>query len=336
MDRHGSAGSAQQKVLIVYAGHKEVNDERAVLETYGAQVIAAENPSTREALDHYGDCDALMVTIQPITAELMDRMPRCKIICRIGTGLDAIDIPAATERGIWVTSVPDYSIDEVSSHAMAFTLALARNLFRHRAMSQTGTWRYQTERPIARIAGQTMGVVGIGRIGSASTRKAQGLGFNVIAFDPYVPDERFAELGAEKVDFETLLARSDFITLHVPLTPETRHLIDAAALAQMKPTAFVVNTARGEVVDIDALVAAVQRGVIAGAGIDVLPAEPPPADHPVLHEESILVTPHIGWASTESGHDVRQRGAEDVVRVLRGQAPKYPANSIEPVAAPAD
>lgn len=326
----------QPKVLIVYAGHKEVGIEREVLEAYGAQVVAAVNPDTAEAQANLAECDALMVTIQPVSAEMMDRMPKCKIICRVGTGLDAIDISAATERGIWVTNVPDYSIDEVSSHAMAFTLALARNLFRHRAMSQTGTWRYETERPIARIAGQTMGILGIGRIGGASARKAQGLGFNVIAFDPYVPDARFAELGVRKVDFDTLLRESDFLTLHVPLTPETRKIIDAAALARMKPTAFLVNTARGEVVDIDALVDAVRSGQIAGAGIDVLPIEPPPPDHPILHEESILVTPHIGWASTESGHDVRERGAQDVVLVLQGQRPKYAANEVPVTAIPAD
>jgi D-3-phosphoglycerate dehydrogenase len=316
------------KVLIVYAGHKEVNVERELLEANGAEVIAAVQPDSDEALANYADCEALMVTIQPVTSELMDRMPKCKIICRIGTGLDAIDIPAATERGIWVTSVPDYSIDEVSTHAMAFILALARNLFRHRAMSQTGTWRYETERPIRRLAGQTLGILGIGRIGGASARKGQGLGFKVIAHDPYVSAERFEELGVRRVDFDTLMSESDFITLHVPLNEDTRKIIDARALSLMKPTAFLVNTARGEVVDIDALVAAVRAGTIEGAGIDVLPVEPPPADHPILHEESILVTPHIGWASTESGFDVRHRGAQDVVSVLAGRRPKYAANEV--------
>ncbi len=325
----------QPKVLIVYAGHKEVNIEREVLESYGAKVIAAETPDSELATANIGDCDALMVTIQPVTAAMMDQMPKCKIICRIGTGLDAIDIPAATERGIWVTSVPDYSIDEVSSHAMAFVLALARNLFRHRAMSQTGNWRYQTERPIRRIAGQTMGILGIGRIGGASARKAKGLGFNVIACDPYVCDDRFAELGVEKVDFDTMMSRSDFVTLHVPLNDDTRKIINARALSLMKPTAFLVNTARGDVVDIDALVDAVRAGTIQGAGIDVLPTEPPPADHPILHEESILVTPHIAWASNESGFDVRERGATDVVSVLSGRRPKYPANEVSATAAAA-
>jgi D-3-phosphoglycerate dehydrogenase len=269
-----------------------------------------------------------MVTIQPVTAELMDKMPKCKIICRIGTGLDAIDIPAATERGIWVTSVPDYSIDEVSTHAMALALALIRNLFRHRNLSQHGTWRYQTERPIRRLVGQTLGVLGIGRIGGASVRKGKGLGFNVIAHDPYVPDSRFEELGVRKVDFDTLMRESDVLTLHVPLTTETRRIINARALSLMKPTAFLVNTARGEVVDVDALVDAVRAGTIEGAGIDVLPVEPPPPDHPILHEESIIVTPHIGWASNESGFDVRERGAADVVSVLKGDRPKYPANEL--------
>lgn len=318
----------QPKVLIIYAGHKEVDLERDVLEAAGIEVVASNDPRAPEAERAYGDCAALMVTIQPVTAELMDRMPNCKIICRIGTGLDAIDIPAATARGIWVTNVPDYSIDEVSSHAMAFVLALARNLFRHRAMSQTGTWRYQTERPIRRIAGQTLGVLGLGRIGSASTRKAQGLGFNVIAHDPYLSSARFEELGVRPVDFDTLMRESDFITLHVPLTNETRRLVDARALSLMKPTAFLVNTARGEVVDIDALVAAVRSGQIAGAGIDVLPVEPPPPDHPILHEDGILVTPHIGWASTEAGRDVKVRGAQDVVAAIQGERPKYPANEI--------
>ena len=189
-------------------------------------------------------------------------------------------------------------------------------------------WRYQTERPIRRIAGQTLGILGLGRIGCASARKGQGLGFTVIAHDPYLSPERFEELGVRRVDFDTLLRESDFLTLHVPLTDETRRIIDARALSLMKPSAFLVNTARGEVVDVDALVDAVRSGTIAGAGIDVLPVEPPPPDHPILHEESILVTPHIGWASTEAGFDVRQRGAQDVVSVLGGGRPKYPANEI--------
>lgn len=317
-------------MLIAYAGHKEVNIELPILEAGGANVVAAEDINSPEAIANFGDADALMVTIHEVGPDIMDQMPKCKIICRIGTGMDAIDIPAATERGIWVTNVPDYSIDEVSTHAMALLLAQVRNLFRHRALSQTGTWRYETERPIRRLAGQTLGILGLGRIGSASAKKGHGLGLNVIAHDPYLPDERFEELSVRKVDFDTLLRESDLLTLHVPLTDETRKIINAEALAKMKPTAFLANTARGDVVDIDALVDAVRNGVIAGAGIDVLPTEPPPPDHPVLHEEGIIVTPHIGWASNEAGHDVRERGSQEVVRVLQGNRPRYPWNEVKP------
>src|SRR5215216_4287982 len=274
--------SDRPKVLIVYAGHKEVDFEREVLEAAGIEVIASNDPHSPEAEASYRECDALMVTIQPVTAYLMDRMPNCRIICRIGTGLDAIDIPAATARGIWVTNVPDYSIDEVSSHAISLVLAQARMLFPHRVLGQQGVWRYRAETPIRRIAGQTLGILGLGRIGSASARKGIGLGLNVIAHDPYLPDLRFAELGVRRVDFETLMRESDYLTLHVPLTDETRRIVDAGALSLMKPTAYLVNTARGEVIDIDALVAAVRAGTIAGAGIDVLPEEPPPSDHPIL------------------------------------------------------
>jgi len=318
------------KVLIAYAGHKEVTIELPILEAGGAEVVAAEDIASAEAIANFGDAAALMVTIHVVDAAIMDQMPNCKIICRIGTGMDAIDIPAATERGIWVTNVPDYSIDEVSTHAIALLLAQVRNLFRHREMAQNGTWRYQTERPIRRLAGQTLGVLGIGRIGSASAKKGLGLGLNVIAHDPYVSDERFAELGIRKVDFETLLSESDLLTLHVPLNDETRKIINAESLAKMKPTAFLANTARGDVVDIDALVVAVRNGVIAGAGIDVLPTEPPPPGHPVLHEEGIIVTPHIAWASNEAGHDVRERGSQEVVRVIQGGKPRYPWNDVSP------
>lgn len=316
------------KVLIAYAGHKEVGIEAEILRAAGIDVVAAVDIDTPEAIATYPDADALMVTIQEVPAALLDRMPKCKIICRVGTGMDAIDIPAATARGIWATNVPDYSIDEVSTHAMALLLALARNLFRHRGTARDGNWRYQSERPIRRFAGQTLGILGLGRIGRASAAKGHGLGLTVIGCDPYVADETFVALGVRRVDVETLLRESDFVTLHVPLTDETRRLIDARALSLMKPTSFLINTARGDIVDIDALVDGVRAGTIAGAGIDVLPSEPPPPDHPVLHEEGIIVTPHIGWASIESSHDVRERGAQDVVRVLAGERPNYPWNEV--------
>jgi D-3-phosphoglycerate dehydrogenase len=319
-------------VVIAYARAGEAPVEEGILGAAGAEVVATGELESADARAAAREADALMVGLNPVSAELLDEVTRCKIVARVGTGVDAIDIPAATARGIWVTNVPDYSIDEVSTHAMSLVLAQARMLFPHRVAGREGRWRYRAETPIRRFAGQTLGVLGMGRIGSASARKGLGLGLNVIACDPYLPDERFRAVGVRKVDFETLMRESDFLTLHVPLTDETRRIIDTRALAWMKPTAYLVNTARGEVVDVDALVAAVRAGTIAGAGIDVLPEEPPPPDHPILHDERIIVTPHIGWASTEAGHDSKVRGTEDVVRVLRGERPKYPLNEIERVA----
>jgi D-3-phosphoglycerate dehydrogenase len=273
-----------------------------------------------------------MVTVQKVPAGLIESMTSCKIICRVGTGIDAIDIPPASARGIWVTNVPDYSIDEVSAHAIALALAQLRNISRHHTAVLNGEWRYQAEYPIQRLSNLTLGILGLGRIGKASAGKGRGIGMRVIAHDPYIDEDEFVLAGAERVDWPALLSESDVLTLHVPLTPETKHVINSEALAQMKPTAFIVNTARGDVIDIDALVAAVQAGTIAGAGIDVLPVEPPPADHPILHDDRFIVTPHIGWASTEAGRDVKVRGAEDVVRAIRGEAPKYPCN--EPAGTP--
>ena len=320
-------------MVIAYAGPGQAPVEEEILRAAGAEVFATGELESAEARAVARGAGALMVGLNRVGAELMDEIPNLKIVARVGTGVYAIDIPAATARGIWVTNVPDYSIDEVSSHAISLVLAQARMLFPHRVLGQQGVWRYRAETPIRRIAGQTLGILGLGRIGSASARKGIGLGLNVIAHDPYLPDLRFAELGVRRVDFETLMRESDYLTLHVPLTDETRRIVDAGALSLMKPTAYLVNTARGEVIDIDALVAAVRAGTIAGAGIDVLPEEPPPSDHPILHEEKIIVTPHIAWASTEAGHDSKVRGAEDVVRVLRGERPKYALNEIERVPA---
>jgi D-3-phosphoglycerate dehydrogenase / 2-oxoglutarate reductase len=316
------------RVVIAYARPGEAPVEEGILAAADLEVVATGELESAAAIAAAREADALMVGLNRVGAGLMDQLTRLKIVARVGTGVDAIDIPAATARGIWVTNVPDYSIDEVSTHAIALVLAQARHLFPHRVAGRDGRWRYRAETPIRRFAGQTLGVLGLGRIGSASARKGRGLGLNVIAYDPYLPDERFEELGVGRVDFDTLMRDSDFVTLHVPLTDETRRIVDARALSLMKPTAYLVNTARGEVIDVDALVAAVNAATIAGAGIDVLPEEPPPPDHPILHDDRIIVTPHIGWASIEAGHDSKVRGTEDVVRVLRGERPKYPINEI--------
>lgn len=317
-------------VMMAHTGGDDAAIEREIFSGLDANLVSVADLGAAEALAVAADADAVMVTTQPVSAELLGLLPRCRIVTRVGTGVDAIDLEAAAARGVWVTNVPDYSIDEVSSHALSLLMALQRNLRGHVAAARAGDWRYQSVAPIRRFSELTLGVLGFGRIGSAMGRKGLGVGLRVIAHDSFIPAERITAAGAAAVDFDTLLRESDFLSLHVPLTPGTRGVMDAAALAKMKPTAYLINTARGEVIDIPALVAAVRAGKLAGAGLDVLPTEPPDTDDPVLHEPGILVTPHVAWASEESKVDVRRRAAADVARVLRGERPRNPVN--DPVA----
>jgi D-3-phosphoglycerate dehydrogenase len=319
----------QKHVAISYAPEPALALERSILADAGFEIIPCGSLATNHGIAAAATADAIMVGADRVDGMVLDQLPRCRIIARVGTGFDAIDIPAATSRGIWVTNVPDYAVDEVSAHAISLALALTRSVVHHRDLIRSGQWAYRPLTPIRRLAGQTLGILGLGRIGSASARKGLGLGMTVIACDPYIPDERFTALGVRRVDFPTLLRESDILTLHVPLTSETRQIIDASALALMKPTAYLINTARGAVVDIDALVEAVRAGRLAGAGLDVLPWEPPPPDHPVLHDERIVVTPHIAWASEEAAYESRLRACQDVIRVLRGERPVYALNDVE-------
>ena len=316
-------------VVIAYPGFGDIEIEKEILSTINAQVEHVGNLDTEEAREAARQADVLMVTIQPVSADLIQSMERCRLICRVGTGLDAIDIPAATARGIWVTYAPDYSIDEVSFHAIALVLAQARGLAGFFGTTRKGIWNAEAGGVLYRLSEQTLGVIGCGRIGQATAAKGRGLGLEVLVYDPYVDEAAMAELGVRIVDLETLLRSSDYISLHSPLTVETRQLMNAETLAMMKPTAYLVNAARGGLIDEDALLAAVQSGQIAGAALDVLAVEPVAADHPFLQEERILLTPHAGWYSEESKVDVRVQGAEEVVRVLRGERPRAPVNQLE-------
>ena len=315
-------------VVIAYPGFGDIEIEREILSAAGLEIEHVGNLDTEEAREAARQCDALMVTIQPVRAELIQSLERCLLICRVGTGLDAIEIAAATKRGIWVTYAPDYSIDEVSTHAIALVLAQARGLPGLLGATRQGIWNSESAGMLYRLSNQILGVVGCGRIGQATAAKGLGLGLEVLVYDPYVDAAAMEELGVQVVDLETVLRKADYISLHSPLTEDTSHLINAGTLALMKPTAYLVNAARGGLVDEDALLAAVQSGQIAGAALDVLAVEPVAADHPFLQEERILLTPHAGWYSEESKVDVRVQGAEEVVRVLGGERPRAPVNDV--------
>jgi D-3-phosphoglycerate dehydrogenase len=271
------------------------------------------------------NADALLVTYAKVTAEMIEQMTRCRIIARFGIGVDNVDIPAATNAGIVVTRVPDYCIDEVSDHTMALLLALVRKIPFANSRTHAGRWEMSAVVPIHRLRGSVLGLVGFGRIPQLVVPKAKAFGLRVISYDPFIPEETMNQAGVEKVDFSELVRLSDHISIHTPLGPETRHLFNADVFRKMKPTAHLINTARGSIVDEEALAEALYRGLLAGAALDVLSQEPP-SRSPLFGRENVILTPHMSFYSAESLIDLQTRAAEEVVRVLTGQAPRDPVN----------
>ncbi len=319
------------QVVIAYAGLGASPLEATVLSQSGARITFVDTldaPEMRRA-------DAVLVTIQPVTAAVIGTLECCRIISRVGVGLDNVDLPAATARGIWVTNVPDYAIDEVSMHAIALMLAQMRRVAAYAAATRQGRWDGGDASTMRRPGQVTLGVLGFGRIGSAAAAKGRGLGLRVIAHDPQVDGATIRAAGVEPVDWETLLRTADYLSLHLPLEAGTRRIMDRQAFALMPPHAYLINTARGGVIDEVALLEALREGRIAGAALDVLTTEPPPPDHPLLRDARVTVTPHVAWGSAEASADVRVKGAEEVVRVLRGERPRFPANEVAPAAAAA-
>jgi len=252
-------------------------------------------------------------------------MTKCRIISRFGIGIDNVEIATATRKGIVVTKVPDYCIDEVSDHAMALLLAIVRKIPFANARVQAGEWQMPSVVPIHRLRGTVLGLVGFGRIPQLLAPKAQAFGMRVIASDPYVHEEVMSRAGVKRVEFAELVKTADYISIHAPLMPETNHLFNAAVFSQMKPTAYLVNTARGSVVDEVALAAALDKGQLAGAALDVVEKEPP-SGSPLLGRDNVILTPHTGFYSEESLAELQTKAAEEVVRVLSGEAPRNPVN----------
>ena len=304
----------------------DLEPTKKVLAVLDAEVVLATEPTTEEIIKVAAQADGLMVTYGQVTADIISSLEKCKVIARFGIGFDNIDIDAATKAGIVVVYVPDYCVDEVSDHAMAMLLDLARKTSFANSLVQSGRWDMKAVTPLYRLRGGTLGLAGFGKIPQALTPKAQAFGLKGVAYDPFVPKETAAALEVELVDFETLLETSDYISIHTPLTPETENLFDAAAFRRMKPNALIVNTARGPLVDADALAKALDAGEIGGAGLDVLPVEPPPENSPLLGRGNVILTPHTGFYSEDALFDLQTKAAKDVVAVLRGENPVYPIN----------
>ena len=298
---------------------------RGVLSGIGAELQLAAEPTLEAILRVAADADALLVTYAKITAEMIQGLTRCRIISRFGIGVDNVDLAAATSAGIVVTRVPDYCIDEVSDHALALLLAVARKIPFANAQVQAGRWEMAAVVPIHRLRGSVLGLAGFGRIPQLVAPKAKSFGLRVVAHDPYVPTEIFTRAGVESVEFPQLLKMSDYVSAHTPLLPETRGLFGADAFRQMKPTAYLINTARGPIVDEAALARALDAGHLAGAALDVMTQEPP-VSSPLVGRDNVILTPHTSFYSEESLVDLQVKAAEEVVCVLTGRAPRNPVN----------
>jgi D-3-phosphoglycerate dehydrogenase len=239
--------------------------------------------------------------------------------------VDNVDIPAATAAGIVVTRVPDYCLDEVSDHAMALLLALVRKIPSSNARTQAGRWEMRAVAPIHRLRGTVLGLVAFGQIPQLVAPKAQSFGVRVVAHDPYVSKQVAERAGVELVDFDELVKISDYISIHTPLMPATHHLFNAEVFRRMKPTAYLINTARGPIIDEAALAGALDQGHLAGAALDVMEQEPPTGS-PLFGRDNVIITPHTSFYSEESLVDLQTKAADEVVRVLTGQAPRNPVN----------
>jgi D-3-phosphoglycerate dehydrogenase len=303
-----------------------LDPERAVLEPLGVELRPQQCLSEEEIIDLTREVDAVLNCYVKMTARVIEELKRCRIIARYGIGVDNVDLAAATQARILVTNVPDYCIDEVSDHALALLLTLARRTAAADAAVKAGAWEVVAHAGIRRLRGQTLGLLGFGKIAKALASKVQPLGMKVVVYDPYLQPALIAQHGAEAVNLDRLLAEADAISIHVPLSPETRNIIGQRELARMKPTAFVINTSRGGVVDEQTLAAALKEGRLGGAALDVLSVEPPPADHPLRQATNIILTPHLAFYSRESVIELQTKAAEEVARALKGEPPRSPVN----------
>lgn len=308
------------KIVVTDYGFKNLDAERTVLA--GHEVIATQCKTPAEVLAAAADADGLLVQWAPITAEVVAGLKRCRIIVRYGIGVDNVDLAAAKAKGIPVCNVPDYCLDEVADHALALALALARQLPQIHQRIRAGTWKIVPDKPMPALKDMTFATAGCGRIARGVLERARVFGFKRATHDPYATPPA----GVMALSLDELFRQADILSLHSPLTPETRHLVNADRLRQMKPTAIIVNTARGGLIDTTALAAALADGTIAGAGLDVFETEPLPADHPLRQCPNALLTSHVAWFSERSVPTLQRMAAEELRRGLGGEPLKNQVN----------
>ena len=314
------------KVLITDYAWPSLDIERRLLGDAGAELVVAETGAEAELLRLAPPVDAILTNWKQVTAAVLDVAPQCRIVSRYGVGVDNIAVAHATELGIPVTNVPDYCFEEVSDHAMALLLACARRIVTFNTLTHHASWDVRQGRPIQRVRGQTLGLIGFGRNGRALAGKALGFGLKMLVYDPWVTAEAVAPFGTLTNDLDALLRESDYVSVHVPLTADTRNLINARTLRLMKPGAYLINTSRGPIVDEAALVQALSERWIAGAGLDVLVQEPGDSANPLFALDNAIITPHASFYSEAAIEELEQKACERVIAALRGETPPNVVN----------
>ncbi|MEV4681966.1 C-terminal binding protein [Streptomyces kurssanovii] len=325
-----------EAILIADFDFGDVDIERAIVEGAGLRLVAAQCKSEDEVIEAGREAGGILTQYAPVGSRAIDALTRCRVIARYGTGVDIVDVDAATRRGIQVTNAPnDWCAEEVADHAIALWLAAARKICRYDRATRQGEWHWKTGEPIHRLKGQVLGLLSFGSIARLIAERAQAFGVEVWAHDPYLDQAEIRALQVRPVSFDDLVEGADCLVVQSPLTPQTHHTFDRTTLRRMKPTAVLVNTARGPIVEDAALHQALTEGWIAGAALDDLEEEPAKQrgwlpSNPLFELPNVIITPHAAYYSEESMRTVRSIAAEEAVRVVTGQPARFPVN--EPTA----
>ncbi|UVI29550.1 C-terminal binding protein [Paenibacillus spongiae] len=320
---------SKYKVAITDCRFPNIDLERQVLEPLDCEIRIGQCETENEILDLCEDADAVLTQWAPVTARAIKGMNRCKGIVRYGIGVDNVDLEAANQCSIPVVNIPDYAIDEVADHTLALLLSLVRKIPQIASQVRSGVWDIAPCRPIIGLQNKQLGLAGFGNIARAVAKRAQAFGLRVTAYDPNVDEEQFRIAGVEQTNWTALLQNSDILCAHLPLSQQTRHMLDKAAFARMKPTSYLINTSRGGVIDTEALIEALQNREIAGAALDVLEHEPISKSSPLLSMEQCIITSHCAWYSEDSLQRLQLYAALEIKRLLTGERPKHIVNSVQ-------
>ena len=314
------------KVLVTDYAWPSLDVERQVLGSADATLIISQTGDETELIKLAPEANAILTCWKPVTKPVLDIATKCVVVSRYGVGLDNIDVTHATKLGMLVTNVPDFCFEEVSDHTMALLLACARNITKFSQSTQGGAWKMNVGPPLQRLRGQTLGLIGYGLSAKALVPKALGFGMKVIAYTPRITSDTLSSLGTATRDLNLLLSVSDYVSIHAPLTDDTRALIDEDELRLMKPTAYLINTARGAIINEKMLYRALTEGWIAGAALDVMSNEPPAPNHPLLELDNVIVTPHAAFYSISAIEELATKAAEHVAQALIGEVPSNVVN----------